>query len=67
MKGVPVFCDEAAMYAEYANTDIDNIEKPLTFNLQEYFSRLAYSQWTCEEIVRGEKWEFLEKHIKKEI
>jgi hypothetical protein len=51
--GVPVFCDSRAIYAECANIDLSQIERPKMPARSRYFYRLAYSQWTPDEMASG--------------
>jgi len=60
LAGIPVFCDPSAMYAEVANTDLSLIETPRWQSTKDYFSRLAYAQWTLDEMACGECMAFLE-------
>lgn len=59
LMGVPVFCNPCAIYAGVANTDLARLEDPGFFDTEDYFNRLAYSQWTFAEIAEGKALEFL--------
>lgn len=55
LAGVPVFCSPSAPYAEIAHTDLAMIENPIvTGHQRSYFARLAYAQWTLDELRSGE-------------
>ena len=57
LKGVPVFCDPCAAYASLCDTDLAGIETPKSrakFTRQKLFDRLAYAQWTLEELTTPE-------------
>lgn len=56
MAGVPVICDEQAYYAELCETDperVEAVELPPVMKRWEFFSRLAYTQWSLEEMGAG--------------
>jgi len=56
LNGVPLVCHSGAYYADLAETNlrnIDNIKAPSKAKVQEFFNRVAYSQWTKEEIEKG--------------
>lgn len=57
--GVPVFCDRSAAYAEIANTELAEIESPVLRDRAAHFNRLAYAQWTLEELASGEALSFV--------
>ena len=63
LNGIPVFCDECAIYSEVGNTNLFQIESPELPDTLDYFSRLAFAQWTEEEIAEGEAWEFIENYL----
>lgn len=55
LAGVPVFCSPSAPYADIAHTDLTFIEHPiLPHGIEGYFARLAYAQWTLDELRSGE-------------
>lgn len=66
--GVPVFAmSDRAPYLSVANTDLSVISSPKSpseSDLIDYLSRVAYSQWTLEEIATGEAIGHLMKQIK---
>lgn len=64
LRGVPTFCTLNAMYLpsyeKLAYKHLEFIEacKPPTYEERlEHFSKLAYSQWTCEEFSSTQFWE----------
>lgn len=63
LKGIPVFCSATAdcTYTSVANTDLSRIETPafLLDAVRQYFYRLAYAQWTREEMATGKCFDFL--------
>jgi len=68
-EGIPVFASEDAAYYEIA-TDIKFLNKKATNppfpnekKWRQYFSRLAYGQWSFEEIESGEAIDFLWNRI----
>jgi hypothetical protein len=64
LMGVPVFCEEIAIYKEVANTNLQFIDTPyFPESTLDYFSRLAYAQWTMKEMADGETWEFMEEYV----
>ncbi|HNR12416.1 MAG TPA: hypothetical protein PKM59_03775 [Thermodesulfobacteriota bacterium] len=63
LEGVPVFCDPMAIYSGAANTDLADIEHPKWRDTEDYFNRLAYTQWTFEELRTGEPIQFLNRFI----
>jgi hypothetical protein len=62
LAGVPVFCDPRAMYAQLANLDLAALEEPFFPSAEErwaYFARLAWAQWTLDELRTGAPLQFL--------
>jgi hypothetical protein len=54
INGVPVICDPGAPYAELANDCFsEGLFMPDAKLRKKYFSRLAYGQWTLEELRSG--------------
>lgn len=51
LAGAPVWCDEGAHYAAVARAT-----RPKRLA---YLRRLAWAQWTCDELRDGSAWEFL--------
>lgn len=63
LAAVPVVCSPAAMYAPWAETDFAAIEKPAVGDREQYFARLAYAQWTHEELRSGDAFRFLLRYL----
>lgn len=68
LAGIPVFCDECAPYALLGNTLGDDHDPrrpyfPSKPDLEAYFSRLAYAQWTLAEMETGEAFQFMENQL----
>ena len=64
LAGVPVFCDPSSFYAELCSTSLARITEPKWTSLEErraFFSRLAYVQWTFDELSSGEALKFILK------
>jgi hypothetical protein len=62
LAGVPVFCALGALYAHLANVGLAAIEEPFFPEpdaLWNHLARLAYAQWTLDEIRTGEPIRFL--------
>lgn len=59
LMGVPVFCDPMAIYSGVANTDLSKLDNPEWHDTEDYFNRLAYSQWTLDELAEGGALNFL--------
>lgn len=56
LAGVPVFCRDDAPYAHLANLNFRDMGSPFVATIErrkEYFSRLAYAQWTLAEMRNG--------------
>ena len=69
INGVPVFCDASAPYNALANLNIAGIDAPSMpseADLRQYLHRVAYAQWTLDEMREGKTINFL-KGIKNEI
>lgn len=58
LAGVPVVCGPGAAYGELAGEALPSIEER-----REYFSRVAYGQWTAEEMASGEAQAFWLDHL----
>ena len=62
LHGLPVLCDACASYAELAMTSLAglaNLFWPGLGKRIEFFCRLAYSQWTFDELASGEAVTFM--------
>ncbi|MFC3338806.1 hypothetical protein [Paracandidimonas soli] len=58
LAGVPVVCGPGAAYDDLAGESLPSIEAR-----REYFSRVAYGQWTAEEMASGEAQAFWLNHL----
>ncbi len=63
LAGVPVVCDPLSMYAPWAETDLTAVEKPAVGDREDYFSRLAYAQWTRDEMRSGLAFAYLLQYL----
>lgn len=64
LSGVPVFAaDQGSMVYDIANRDLTDIEKPKTFDRDQWLNNISYAQWNPYEMRGGLAWQ----HIKKEI
>ena len=63
LDAIPVICSQVAMYAPWADSDFAHIEAPNTGDREDYFSRLAYAQWTHAELQSGEAFAFLRQFL----
>jgi hypothetical protein len=63
LAGAPVFCEPFAIYKEVANADLTGIDRPHFYDTGDYFNRLAYAQWTKDEIKEGAYLEFMEPYL----
>lgn len=62
MAGVPVICDPCAAYADVCETDLSKVENPYCgakASRQKLMNRVAYGQWTIEEMRSGEALKFI--------
>lgn len=69
LKGIPVFCAPDCFYRPLGNDCLQRMDVPFWPTLGErwdFFSRLAYAQWTFEELESGEAIQFaLGQHEKR--
>lgn len=62
--GMPVICDECAVFADLANTSISRISR-LVWNadvITQYINRQSYCHWTRDEICAGKPLRWLAEH-----
>lgn len=62
LKGVPVFCRPDAPYEALGNKDYRDFGTPVVPSVErrrDYFQRLAYAQWTLEEMRQGKAVDFI--------
>jgi len=67
--GIPVFVSESSLSYDVGNSDIADILQPSMPARHNWAHRLAYTEWTTEEIAEGTPWKrirerLLEKYIK---
>jgi len=67
--GIPVFVSESSLCYDVGNSSITDIEHPAMPNRQQWANKLAYTEWTTDEIKDGIPWRrirerLLEKYIK---
>lgn len=68
--GVPVFCDPSSFYSELCSTSLARITEPRWPSIAdrlEFFSRLAYTQWTFDELAGGEPLEFITNQAERQM
>jgi len=58
-QGVPVFCHPGSFASELGNTDITKIDAPVQLSLIPWWQKMAYTEFTQQEIQRGELWSFI--------
>ena len=62
LEGIPVFCSPRSFYARLGNVSLvglHNPKFPAIGELMSFFSRIAYVQWTFEELASGEALRFI--------
>lgn len=59
LQGVPAFVGPSSLAAPVANTDLAFIESPRRPDREQWANDLAWTEWTVEEICRGEPQKFL--------
>lgn len=65
IKGVPVFAFNRGSIAwPVAHHDLTHINCPVRYRRQEWANRLAYCQWTTDEIRQGKAWEHLRRGVR---
>ena len=69
INGIPVFVSESSLCHDVGNTNVADILHPAMPARQNWANRLAYCEWTTEEIGQGLPWKrirerLLEKYIK---
>ena len=60
--GVPVVCDASSL-AFPVSDELQNIDSPSLKDRSEWFLRLCHTEWTVEEITKGEPIDKLFKHL----
>jgi hypothetical protein len=69
INGIPVFVSESSLCHDVGNTNVADILHPAMPARQNWANRIAYTEWTTEEIREGLPWKrirerLLEKYIK---
>lgn len=62
-QGVPVFCYPGSFASELGNTDITKIDIPVRAPLIPWWQRMAYTEFTQQEIQQGEMWAYIRPRI----
>jgi hypothetical protein len=62
--GIPVFVSEASLSYDVGNTSLANINNPKMPGRQTWANRLAYTEWTTEEIKQGLPWKRIKNRLK---
>ncbi len=62
--GIPVFVSEASLSYEVGNSSLANINNPKMPDRQTWANRLAYTEWTTEEIRQGLPWARIKNRLK---
>ena len=68
-QGIPVICDPCAAYSEVCETRLENVNAPkigTKAKRQKMLDRVAYAQWTLEELETGEPLKFLIEQLEGE-
>ena len=62
-QGVPVFCYPGSFAGELGNTDITKIDAPVRVPLIPWWQKMAYTEFTQQEIQRGTIWSYIRPQI----
>ena len=62
--GIPVFVSEQSLCYDVGNSSLTDINNPKMPDRQNWANRLAYTEWTTEEIKQGLPWERIKKRLK---
>ena len=62
--GIPVFVSEASLSYDVGNSSLANINNPKMPGRQTWANRLAYTEWTTEEIKQGLPWKRIKNRLK---
>ena len=62
--GVPVFVSSQSLCYEVGNTNLNSINKPSMPDRNNWANKLAYTEWTTDEIKQGLPWERIKKRLK---
>ena len=61
--GIPVFVSEASLSYDVGNTRLSEINSPVMPDRTQWANKLAYTEWTTEEIKQGLPWERIKKRL----
>jgi len=62
-QGVPVFCYPGSFASELGNTDITKIDAPVRAPLLSWWQKMAYTEFTQQEIQQGYIWSYIRPQI----
>lgn len=62
-QGVPVFCYPGSFASELGNTDITKIDAPIRMPLIPWWQKMAYTEFTQQEIQQGYIWSYIRPQI----
>ena len=62
--GIPVFVSEQSLCYDVGNTSLSNINNPAMPDRSNWANKLAYTEWTTEEIKQGLPWQIIKKRLK---
>lgn len=65
--GVPVFCYPGTFASSLGNTNITNIEQPVKPPLLPWWQKMAYTEFTQQEIQQGEMWVHIRPYIENKL
>ena len=61
--GIPVFVSEQSLCYDVGNINISKINNPVMPNRNEWANKLAYTEWTTNEIKQGLPWGRIKKRL----
>tara|TARA_B100000745_G_C20144027_1_gene392299 strand:- start:842 stop:1714 length:873 start_codon:yes stop_codon:yes gene_type:complete len=61
--GIPVFVSAQSLCYDVGNTNLSNINKPSMPDRNNWANKLAYTEWTTEEIKQGLPWRRIKKRL----
>ena len=61
--GIPVFVSEQSLCYDVGNINISEINNPIMPNRNEWANKLAYTEWTTNEIKQGLPWGRIKKRL----
>jgi len=62
--GIPVFVSAQSLCYDVGNNNLNKINNPVMPDRQNWANRLAYTEWTTEEIRQGLPWERIKNRLK---